>query len=60
MKTFRFLANQLSKSFCGQTMAEYAFVVTAIAIAVFVSYELMGQHLSFLTNQLGTDISSAA
>ena len=60
MKVFHFLANQLGKSFRGQTMAEYAFVIVAIAIAVFATYELMGQHLSFLTNQLGTDISSAA
>jgi Flp pilus assembly pilin Flp len=59
MNALRFLANQLGKSLRGQTVAEYAFVVVAIAIAVFATYELMGQHLSLLTNQLGTDISSA-
>jgi Flp pilus assembly pilin Flp len=41
-------------------MAEYAFVVAAIAIAVIGSYELMGGHLSFLVNHLSSQVASAS
>ena len=34
----------------GQTMAEYAIVVAAIAIVVFVTYEALGQNIDALTS----------
>ena len=41
---------RLRESLRGQTMAEYAFVVAAIAIAVFVTYEIMGQDLNSMVS----------
>ncbi|HJU29551.1 MAG TPA: hypothetical protein VJ718_10290 [Candidatus Binataceae bacterium] len=60
MDAFRYLSNQIRESLQGQTMAEYAFVVAAIAIAVIGSYKLMGGELSFLVNHLGSDVASAS
>ena len=57
---YHYLSTCFRKSLRGQTMAEYAFVVAAIAVALIASYELMGQHLSFLVDKLGTDVSSAS
>ncbi len=33
----------------GQTMAEYALILAAVAIVVFVTYQLMGQDINQLT-----------
>jgi len=51
---------RLRESMRGQTMAEYAFVVSAIAVVVFVSYQLMGQDLNGLVNRLGADIAKTS
>ena len=48
------------ESMRGQTLAEYAFIVSAIAVVVFVSYQLMGQNLSGLVNRLGEDIAKSS
>jgi Flp pilus assembly pilin Flp len=45
----------------GQTMTEYAMILAAIAIAVFVTYELMGQDINHLaTWGVDNDFVSAA
>ena len=49
---------RLRESTRGQTMAEYAFIVSAIAVVVFVSYQVMGQDLNGLVNRLGADIAT--
>lgn len=36
----------------GQTMTEYALILGAIAIVVFVTYELMGQDINKLVNNV--------
>ena len=51
---------RLRESMRGQTMAEYAFIVSAIAVVVFVSYQVMGQDLNGLVNRLGADIATAS
>jgi len=51
---------RLRESMRGQTMAEYAFIVSAIAVVVFVSYQVMGQDLNGLVNRIGADIASAS
>jgi Flp pilus assembly pilin Flp len=43
----------------GQTMAEYALIVVAIAIVVLVAYEVMGQELSAAVTVVNTTILSA-
>jgi len=44
----------------GQTMTEYALILAAVAIVVFVTYEVMGQDIIALVNFVDTDLASAA
>ena len=48
----RELGKRLSK---GQTMTEYALILAAVAIVVFITYEVMGQDIG----KLVTNIDSA-
>jgi Flp pilus assembly pilin Flp len=45
----RELGKRLSK---GQTMTEYALILAAVAIVVFVTYEVMGQDIGLLVNNI--------
>ncbi len=49
--------NKLTK---GQTMTEYALILAAVAVVVFVTYEVMGQDISALVNVIDSDLSAAA
>jgi Flp pilus assembly pilin Flp len=49
--------NKLSK---GQTMTEYALILAAVAVVVFITYEVMGQDISTLVNFIDSDLSSAS
>jgi Flp pilus assembly pilin Flp len=44
----------------GQTMTEYALILAAVAVVVFVTYEVMGQDISALVNVIDSDLSAAA
>jgi Flp pilus assembly pilin Flp len=44
----------------GQTMTEYALILAAVAIVVFVTYEVMGQDISTLVNFVDSDLASAS
>jgi Flp pilus assembly pilin Flp len=44
----------------GQTMTEYALILAAVAVVVFVTYETMGNDISLLVNQIDTDLTAAA
>jgi Flp pilus assembly pilin Flp len=45
----------------GQTMTEYALILAAVAIAVFVTYQVMGQDLIHLiTWQVDNDLGAAS
>ena len=43
----------------GQTMTEYAMILSAVAIAVFVTYEVFGQDVSYLVNQVDSSFASS-
>lgn len=43
----------------GQTTAEYAMILSVVAIAVWASYTLMGNDLGFMVHDLGIKISAA-
>ena len=51
---------RLRESLRGQTMAEYTFVLAAVAIAVFVTYEVLGQDLSSMVNKVGPELLGAS
>jgi Flp pilus assembly pilin Flp len=51
----------LRKLVKGQTMTEYALILAAIAIVVFVTYQVLGQTITnFTTWQVDNDLLSAA
>ena len=60
MDIFTRIFVRLRESKRGQTMAEYAFIVSAVAVVVFVSYQVMGQDLNGLLNRLGSDIAKTS
>jgi Flp pilus assembly pilin Flp len=44
----------------GQTMTEYALILAAVAIAVFVTYETIGSNIDVLTQQIDAKLTAAA
>ena len=44
----------------GQTMTEYALILAAVAVVVFVTYEVMGQKINVLVNFIDSDLTAAA
>ncbi len=41
-------------------MTEYALILAAVAVVVFVTYEVMGQDISTLVNGIDSDLTSAS
>lgn len=44
----------------GQTMTEYALIMAAVAIVVFVTYQTMGNDIGSLVNSVNTDLTTAS
>ena len=44
----------------GQTMTEYALILAAVAVVVFVTYEVMGQKITALVQAIDTDLAAAS
>ncbi len=44
----------------GQTMTEYALILAAVAVVVFVTYEVMGQKINALVLAIDTDLATAS
>ena len=44
----------------GQTMTEYALIMAAVAIVVFITYETMGQDIGSVVNKVNTDLTTAS
>jgi len=42
----------------GQTMTEYALILAAVAVVVFVTYEVLGQDINSLVQSIDTDLAS--
>ena len=43
----------------GQTMTEYALILAAVAIVVFITYEVMGQDIDTLVNRIDTALTTS-
>ena len=43
----------------GQTMTEYALILAAVAIVVFAVYEVMGQDITGLVNQIDSALAAS-
>jgi Flp pilus assembly pilin Flp len=44
----------------GQTMTEYALILAAVAIAVFLTYQTMGNNIQALAQEIDTKLAAAA
>jgi Flp pilus assembly pilin Flp len=44
----------------GQTMTEYALIMAAVAVVVFVTYQSMGNDIGSLVNGINTDLTTAS
>ncbi len=44
----------------GQTMTEYALIMAAVAVVVFVTYQTMGNDIGSLVNVINTDLTTAS
>jgi Flp pilus assembly pilin Flp len=42
----------------GQTMTEYALILAAVAIVVFITYEVMGQDIGKLVNNIDSSLTT--
>jgi Flp pilus assembly pilin Flp len=42
----------------GQTITEYALILSAVAVVVFVTYQIMGQDINSLVNKLDKSLTS--
>ena len=42
----------------GQTMTEYALILAAVAVVVFVTYEILGQDINSLVKSIDTDLAT--
>jgi len=41
-----------------QTMTEYALILAAVAIVVFITYQVMGQDIGKLVNKVDSDLTT--
>ena len=58
MRRFK-LANRVRAAFAGQTMTEYALILAAVAIAAYITYQVMGQDIGSMVNTIDNALSSA-
>ena len=42
----------------GQTMTEYALILSAVAVVVFVTYQVMGQDVNSLVNKIDKTLTA--
>jgi Flp pilus assembly pilin Flp len=49
---------RLSRAAKGQTMTEYALILAAVAIVVFITYEVMGQDIGKLVNNVDSALTT--
>jgi Flp pilus assembly pilin Flp len=59
MKRMYLKARELSKRLSkGQTMTEYALILAAVAIVVFITYEVMGQDIGTLVSSIDNALTT--
>jgi Flp pilus assembly pilin Flp len=59
MKRMYLKARELGKRFSkGQTMTEYALILAAVAIVVFITYEVMGQDIGTLVSNIDNALTT--
>ena len=59
METFTRMFVKAREWHRGQTMTEYALILAAVAIVVFVTYEVLGQDINSLVNAVDADLTAS-
>lgn len=60
MKLVISLRERMHRLAKGQTMTEYALILAAVAVVVYLTYEAMGNDITTLVNAIDTDLTNAA
>ena len=53
------MANRVRMACTGQTMTEYALILAAVAIAAYITYQVMGQDIGSMVNTIDNALSGA-
>ena len=59
MDTIRSMYVKLRNLRRGQTMTEYALILAAIAVVVFISYQVMGQSINTMVNKVNSSLTTS-
>jgi len=59
MNTIRKMYVKVQNMRRGQTMTEYALILAAVAVVVFITYEVMGQDISTMVNSVDSALTSS-
>ena len=59
MDTIRKMYVKVQNMRRGQTMTEYALILAAVAVVVFITYEVMGQDISTMVNKVDSALTSS-
>jgi Flp pilus assembly pilin Flp len=59
MNTMRKMYVKVRNMRRGQTMTEYALILAAVAVVVFITYEVMGQDISRMVNTVDSALTSS-
>ncbi|HEY1850424.1 MAG TPA: Flp family type IVb pilin [Candidatus Binataceae bacterium] len=59
MDTIRSMYVKIRNLRRGQTMTEYALILAAIAVVVFISYQVMGQSINTMVNKVNSSLTSS-
>jgi Flp pilus assembly pilin Flp len=58
MNSIRKLYVKVQNMHRGQTMTEYALILAAVAVVVFITYEVMGQDISKMVNSVDSALTT--
>jgi Flp pilus assembly pilin Flp len=58
MNTIRKIYVKVRNMRRGQTMTEYALILAAVAVVVFITYEVMGQDISKMVNTVDSALTT--
>jgi Flp pilus assembly pilin Flp len=59
MQVLAFAYKKVRLRLKGQTMTEYAFILGAVAIVAFVTYEVMGQDIGSMVNSVSSLLTAS-
>ncbi len=59
MDTIRSMYVRVQNLRRGQTMTEYALILAAIAVVVFITYQAMGNSINTMVNKVNSSLTSS-